>query len=74
MKEFLFSLVKSFITAGLKALIAIHKVKHGDAKSNQLTGMIQVVITELKPLSTETKTHVDDDIIEILQNALPPKT
>lgn len=70
MKQLLLSLVKDFITAGLKTLIALHKVKHGPEKNATLVTTVHVLIDQLKPITTETKTHVDDDIIEILENAI----
>lgn len=71
MKQLLLSLIKDFITSGLKTLIALHKVKHGEQKNDTLVTTIEVLIDQLKPIAEQTKTHVDNDIIEILQNAIP---
>lgn len=71
MKQLILQLAKDFITSGLKTLIALHKVKHGEEKNERLITTVQILIDQLKPITEETKTHVDDDIVKILENAIP---
>lgn len=69
MNRIIISLVKGIITAGLKSLLELHRVKSTPEKHDRLIAAITIVTTELKPIADATKTKVDDDILEILTNA-----
>lgn len=73
MKQLLLSLVTDFITAGLRTLMQLHRAKHGEAKNDRLKNAVLSIVTELEPIAEETKTHVDDTILQILSTAVTPK-
>lgn len=70
MKEILLQLIKGFITTGFRTLIYLFRKKNGDQKTELLINTIATIITTLKPIADESKTNVDNTILEILEEAI----
>lgn len=64
------AILRGTIVTGLKTLILLYKKNNGSDKYEKLRTHVIIIINELKPIAEETKSTVDDTILDILEESI----